>query len=90
MMYQQRIDQQIMGNLFLGCCGWNYPDTPDKGGWTEASSLQVLRLLILRTLNNFWIGCRLAIAMITQLNLDILPGALKAPGKCSGITILQP
>jgi len=24
-----------MGNLFLGCCGWNYPDTRDKGGWTE-------------------------------------------------------
>jgi uncharacterized protein YecE (DUF72 family) len=24
-----------MGDLFLGCCGWNYPDTPDKGGWTE-------------------------------------------------------
>ncbi|MFY9797603.1 MAG: DUF72 domain-containing protein [Candidatus Nitrosopolaris sp.] len=24
-----------MGNLFLGCSGWNYPDTPDRGGWTE-------------------------------------------------------
>lgn len=51
-------------------------------------TLQVLRLLILRTLNNFWIGCRLVIAMITHLTLDILPGALQAPGKCSGITIL--
>jgi uncharacterized protein YecE (DUF72 family) len=24
-----------MEDLFLGCCGWNYSDTPDKGGWTE-------------------------------------------------------
>jgi hypothetical protein len=23
-----------MGELLLGCSGWNYPDTPDKGGWT--------------------------------------------------------
>ncbi len=23
-----------MGNLILGCSGWNYPDTADKGGWT--------------------------------------------------------
>jgi uncharacterized protein YecE (DUF72 family) len=25
----------MQGNLILGCSGWNYPDTPDKGGWTE-------------------------------------------------------
>jgi len=25
----------MRGNLLLGCSGWNYPDTPDKGGWTE-------------------------------------------------------
>ncbi|HEY7080338.1 MAG TPA: DUF72 domain-containing protein, partial [Nitrososphaeraceae archaeon] len=24
----------MQGNLILGCSGWNYPDTPDKGGWT--------------------------------------------------------
>jgi uncharacterized protein YecE (DUF72 family) len=24
-----------MGELRLGCSGWNYGDTPDKGGWTE-------------------------------------------------------
>jgi uncharacterized protein YecE (DUF72 family) len=23
-----------MGEFLLGCSGWNYPDTPDKGGWT--------------------------------------------------------
>ena len=23
-----------MGEFMLGCSGWNYPDTPDKGGWT--------------------------------------------------------
>jgi uncharacterized protein YecE (DUF72 family) len=23
-----------MGELLLGCSGWNYGDTPDKGGWT--------------------------------------------------------
>ena len=22
-----------MGELLLGCSGWNYPDTADKGGW---------------------------------------------------------
>ena len=24
-----------MGEFLLGCSGWNYPDTADKGGWTE-------------------------------------------------------
>ncbi len=24
-----------MNEVFLGCSGWNYEDTPDKGGWTE-------------------------------------------------------
>ena len=24
-----------MGEYFIGCSGWNYPDTPDKGGWTD-------------------------------------------------------
>ena len=24
----------MQGNIVLGCSGWNYPDTPDKGGWT--------------------------------------------------------
>jgi uncharacterized protein YecE (DUF72 family) len=24
-----------MGELLLGCSGWNYPETADKGGWTE-------------------------------------------------------
>jgi uncharacterized protein YecE (DUF72 family) len=23
-----------MGEILLGCSGWNYGDTPDKGGWT--------------------------------------------------------
>jgi uncharacterized protein YecE (DUF72 family) len=23
-----------MGDLLLGCSGWNYPDTSDRGGWT--------------------------------------------------------
>src|SRR3989449_3705790 len=23
-----------MGDFLLGCSGWNYPDTADKGGWT--------------------------------------------------------
>jgi uncharacterized protein YecE (DUF72 family) len=23
-----------MGDLLIGCSGWNYADTPDKGGWT--------------------------------------------------------
>jgi uncharacterized protein YecE (DUF72 family) len=23
-----------MGEVVLGCSGWNYPDTADKGGWT--------------------------------------------------------
>ena len=23
-----------MDEFQLGCSGWNYPDTPDKGGWT--------------------------------------------------------
>jgi hypothetical protein len=23
-----------MDELLLGCSGWNYPDNPDKGGWT--------------------------------------------------------
>jgi hypothetical protein len=23
-----------MGEVLLGCSGWNYPDTADKGGWT--------------------------------------------------------
>ena len=25
----------MQGNIVLGCSGWNYPDTPDNGGWTE-------------------------------------------------------
>src|ERR1043165_2648322 len=24
-----------MGEILLGCSGWNYGDTPDKGGWTD-------------------------------------------------------
>ena len=24
-----------MGEVLLGCSGWNYPDTADKGGWTD-------------------------------------------------------
>src|SRR5205809_2303452 len=24
-----------MGEIPLGCSGWNYADTPDKGGWTD-------------------------------------------------------
>ena len=23
-----------MGEVLLGCSGWTYPDTADKGGWT--------------------------------------------------------
>jgi uncharacterized protein YecE (DUF72 family) len=23
-----------MGEVLLGCSGWNYPDTAEKGGWT--------------------------------------------------------
>jgi uncharacterized protein YecE (DUF72 family) len=23
-----------MGEVLLGCSGWNYPDTADKSGWT--------------------------------------------------------
>jgi hypothetical protein len=23
-----------MGDLLLGCSGWNYGDTPENGGWT--------------------------------------------------------
>jgi hypothetical protein len=23
-----------MGEVVLGCSGWNYPDIADKGGWT--------------------------------------------------------
>jgi uncharacterized protein YecE (DUF72 family) len=23
-----------MGEVLLGCSGWNYPDTANKGGWT--------------------------------------------------------
>ena len=23
-----------MGEFLLGCSGWNYPDNPDKAGWT--------------------------------------------------------
>jgi hypothetical protein len=23
-----------MDEVLLGCSGWNYPDTADKGGWT--------------------------------------------------------
>ena len=23
-----------MGQFLIGCSGWNYADTPDKGGWT--------------------------------------------------------
>jgi hypothetical protein len=26
-----------MGDLLLGCSGWNYSDTPEKGGWVEYS-----------------------------------------------------
>jgi uncharacterized protein YecE (DUF72 family) len=25
----------MQGNFILGCSGWNYPDAPDKGGWTR-------------------------------------------------------
>jgi len=24
-----------LAEIFIGCSGWNYGDTPDKGGWTE-------------------------------------------------------
>jgi hypothetical protein len=24
----------MAGELLLGCSGWNYADTADKGGWT--------------------------------------------------------
>jgi hypothetical protein len=23
-----------VGESLIGCSGWNYPDTSDKGGWT--------------------------------------------------------
>ena len=23
-----------MAEFLIGCSGWNYPDTPEKGGWT--------------------------------------------------------
>jgi uncharacterized protein YecE (DUF72 family) len=25
-----------MGELLLGCSGWSYPDSAEKGGWTKA------------------------------------------------------
>jgi len=25
----------MAGELLLGCSGWNYADTADKGGWTR-------------------------------------------------------
>ena len=29
-------DSQRTSSFLIGCSGWNYPDTPDKGGgWTE-------------------------------------------------------
>ncbi|MGA7897456.1 MAG: DUF72 domain-containing protein, partial [Nitrososphaeraceae archaeon] len=29
-------DNQRTSSFLIGCFGWNYPDTPDKGvGWTE-------------------------------------------------------
>jgi hypothetical protein len=28
------IEQSNMGELLLGCSGWNYPDNSDKEGWT--------------------------------------------------------
>jgi hypothetical protein len=31
-----------MGEVLLGCLGWNYPDTADKGGWTGIKSLSHL------------------------------------------------
>jgi len=27
-----------MSEVLLGCSGWNYPDTADKGGWTGVFS----------------------------------------------------
>jgi hypothetical protein len=33
-------DSQRTSSFLIGCSGWNYPDTPDKGGgWTEVSTL---------------------------------------------------
>jgi uncharacterized protein YecE (DUF72 family) len=30
------VDIPRITSLLLGCSGWNYPNTPDKGGgWTE-------------------------------------------------------
>jgi uncharacterized protein YecE (DUF72 family) len=29
-------DSQRTSSFLIGCSGWNYPDTPEKGeGWTE-------------------------------------------------------
>ena len=29
------IRQKMSELVLVGCSGWNYGDTPDKGGWTD-------------------------------------------------------
>jgi hypothetical protein len=31
-----------MGELLLGCSGWNYGETPDKGGWVYFIPIRTL------------------------------------------------
>jgi uncharacterized protein YecE (DUF72 family) len=32
-----------MGEVLLGCSGWNYPDTADKGSWGTEGPWEMLR-----------------------------------------------
>jgi hypothetical protein len=32
-------NSQRTSSFLIGCSGWNYGDTPDKGGWTEVFTL---------------------------------------------------
>jgi hypothetical protein len=45
-----------MCEFLIGCSGWNYDDTPDKGGWTgifypDKETRRILRLEIARFLS---------------------------------------
>lgn len=37
-----------MGELLLGCSGWNYGDTPENGGWTGVFYLAAKDSAIIR------------------------------------------
>jgi hypothetical protein len=57
-----------MGELLLGCSGWNYGDTSEKGGWVGVFYPDKDTKRLCRRLNH--VPMKLSLLRIVFLNLD--------------------